>query len=68
MNTREFPSPGRRLLTLDTKMVCAKDGRVVELPQHRAVIDVQAVQEPKIEITGTAIYTNRVGSEVNENQ
>lgn len=52
LNTREFPSPGRRLLTLDTKVTCS-GGKTVVMPKQTAIVNVVAVQEPTIQISGT---------------
>lgn len=53
LNTREFPSPGKRILTLSTRLNC-KDGSSMALMDHKATIDVMPVPEPKIDIVGTS--------------
>ncbi len=50
---REFPSPGRRLVTLSTWVTCAGNDQEVTLQEHKATVNVLSVQEPKIAISGT---------------
>ena len=52
MNTREFPAPGRRIVTLQTKITC-KNGQVIIPSDQKSFINVVTVPEPKIDITGT---------------
>lgn len=54
LNTREFPSPGLRLLTVKTRVSC-KDGekKEITIEDHKSAVRVEAIDEPKIEITGT---------------
>lgn len=51
LNTREFPSPGRRIVRLSTRVNCA-DGRAIDAPEQSSFVNVVAVPEPGIEISG----------------
>ncbi len=52
LNTREFPAPGRRIVKLATEVTCS-DGRTLSVPEQSSFVNVVAVPEPKIEITGS---------------
>ena len=53
LNTREFPAPGKRTATLNTKVTC-KSGQTLSLAEQRVDVNVIAVPEPTIQISGTS--------------
>ena len=46
---REFPSPGRRIVRLATRVTCA-EGRSIDAPEQSSFVNVVAVPEPRIEV------------------
>lgn len=53
INSREFPTPGRRNIHITTQVTCDK-GRSVKVPPVESYIMVLQPQTPTIEINGTA--------------
>jgi len=53
LNTREFPSPGKRILKLATTLHCV-EGRTIHLENELMDVNVIPVPEPVVHISGTA--------------
>jgi len=53
LNTREFPSPGKRILQLATTLHC-KSGRTIHLENELMDVNVIPVPEPVVHISGTS--------------
>jgi len=53
LNTREFPSPGKRILQLATTLQCT-GGRTIHLENELMDVNVIPVPEPVVHISGTS--------------
>lgn len=53
LNTREFPSPGKRIVQLATTLHC-KTGRTIHLEKEVMDVNVIPVPEPVVHISGTS--------------
>jgi len=53
LNTREFPSPGKRILQLATTLHC-RSGRTIHLENELMDVNVIPVPEPVVHISGTS--------------
>lgn len=53
LNTREFPSPGKRILQLATTLHCTS-GRTIHLENELMDVNVIPVPEPVVHISGTS--------------
>jgi hypothetical protein len=51
-NTREMPTPGRRPLTLTSKIMC-KDGKRVSVPNVESFVNVARFVAPTLDINGS---------------